>query len=92
MTDLPAPTSGTSFRRWRGAGVDGVDLHPAGLAGRGLAQALLAERMRMFGDMGMDEVAVGVHTTDPTGAFARYEGRGYQVVSRSYEYRKEVPS
>jgi ribosomal protein S18 acetylase RimI-like enzyme len=46
--------------------------------------------MRMFRDMGMDEVTLGVHTTNPTGAFALYEGLGYEMESMSHEYRKPL--
>jgi mycothiol synthase len=60
-------------RRWRGKGV---------------AKALIAESMRMFKDMGMTEVALGVHTTNPTGAFQLYQGLGYQETARSYSVRK----
>lgn len=56
--------------------------------GKGVAKALIADSMRMFRDMGMTEVALGVHTTNPTGAFRLYEGLGYQVVSTSHEVRK----
>jgi ribosomal protein S18 acetylase RimI-like enzyme len=56
--------------------------------GKGVARALIAESMRMFREMGMTEVALGVHTTNPTGAFRLYEGLGYRVVSRSHEVRK----
>lgn len=56
--------------------------------GKGVARSLIAESMRMFRDMGMTEVALGVHTTNPTGAFRLYEGLGYQVVSTSHDVRK----
>ena len=56
--------------------------------GKGVARALIVESMRMFRDMGMTEVALGVHTDNPTGAFRLYEGLGYQVVSTSREVRK----
>jgi len=56
--------------------------------GKGVARSLIAESMRMFRDMGMTEVALGVHTDNPMGAFRLYEGLGYQVVSTSREVRK----
>ena len=59
--------------------------------GRGVARALIAESMRMFRDMGMTEVALGVHTTNPTGAFRLYEGLGYRVVTTSWELRRLFP-
>jgi len=58
--------------------------------GKGVAKALITESMRMFRDMGMDHVALGVHTANPTGAFQLYEGLGYEVVMRSYQYRKPL--
>ncbi len=60
-------------RRWRG---------------RGVAKAAIAESMRMFKAMGMTEVVLGVHTTNPTGARQLYEGLGYTVVQTGYEFRK----
>ena len=59
--------------------------------GKGVARALIAESMRMFRDMGMTEVALGVHTANPTGAFRLYEGLGYRVVATSREVRKPFP-
>jgi ribosomal protein S18 acetylase RimI-like enzyme len=41
---------------------------------RGLARALIAESMRMFRDMGMEHAALGVHTTNPNGAFLSTRG------------------
>jgi ribosomal protein S18 acetylase RimI-like enzyme len=56
--------------------------------GKGVARSLIAESMRMFRGMGMTEVALGVHTDNPTGAFRLYEGLGYSVVATSREVRK----
>ncbi|MDH3470539.1 MAG: GNAT family N-acetyltransferase [Acidimicrobiia bacterium] len=56
--------------------------------GKGAAKAVIAESMRMFKDMGMTEVALAVHTTNPTGALGLYQGLGYQEVQRSFEFRK----
>ena len=58
--------------------------------GRGVAKALITQSMEMFRDMGMTEVALGVHTTNPTGAFRLYEGLGYRVVTHSWEMRKPL--
>ncbi len=55
---------------------------------RGLAKALIVESMRMFKQMGMDHVALGVHTTNPNGAFPLYEALGYKVTLSSWELRK----
>jgi ribosomal protein S18 acetylase RimI-like enzyme len=38
----------------------------------------------------MTEVALGVHTENPTGALDLYAGLGYEVVSRSTTYRKPL--
>jgi ribosomal protein S18 acetylase RimI-like enzyme len=46
--------------------------------------------MRMFKDMGMTEVVLGVHTTNPTGAFQLYEGLGYLATETGYELRKPL--
>jgi GNAT superfamily N-acetyltransferase len=58
---------------------------------RGLARALIAESMRMFRDMGMEYAALGVHTTNPNGAFPLYEGLGYRVTNLSWQLRKPLP-
>lgn len=57
---------------------------------RGLARALIAESMRMFRDMGMDHAALGVHTTNPNGAFPLYESLGYRVTSLSWQLRRDL--
>lgn len=57
---------------------------------RGLARALIAESMRMFRDMGMEYAALGVHTTNPNGAFPLYEGLGYRVTKLAWEMRKPL--
>jgi ribosomal protein S18 acetylase RimI-like enzyme len=58
---------------------------------RGIAQALIAESMRMFRDMGFEHAALGVHTTNPNGAFPLYEGLGYKVIKLGWELRKPLP-
>lgn len=58
--------------------------------GRGVARALIVESMRMFADMGMDEVSLGVHTDNPTGAFGLYTGLGYEIISTAYEMRRPL--
>ncbi len=58
--------------------------------GKGVAKALITESMRLFRDMGMDEVTLAVHTTNPTGAYRLYEGLGYQIESTSFEFRKPL--
>lgn len=58
--------------------------------GRGVARALIVESMRMFSDMGMDEVSLGVHTDNPTGAFGLYTGLGYRIISTAHEMRRPL--
>lgn len=60
--------------------------------GRGVAKALITESLRMLRDMGLDEAALGVHTTNPHGAFQLYSGLGYEVIETAYELRKELGS
>ncbi len=57
---------------------------------RGVAKALIAESMRMFRDMGMGYAALGVHTTNPNGAFPLYEGLGYRVTKLGWQLRKPL--
>ena len=47
--------------------------------GKGLAKALIAESIRMFRDMGMEETALGVDSDNPNGALRLYENMGYEV-------------
>lgn len=55
---------------------------------RGVAKAAITESMRMFKQLGVTEVALEVHTTNPTGALQLYESLGYAVVQTGYEFRK----
>jgi mycothiol synthase len=57
---------------------------------RGLAKALIVESIRELADRGMTEVALGVHTENPNGAFDLYAGLGYEVVASWTTYRKPV--
>jgi ribosomal protein S18 acetylase RimI-like enzyme len=57
---------------------------------RGLARAMLAHSMAMFRDMGMTQTALGVDTQNPSGALRLYESMGYEVISRSTNYRKKL--
>lgn len=57
---------------------------------RGLARALIADSMRMFRAMGMEHAALGVHTTNPNGAFPLYEGLGFRVTTLAWEMRKPL--
>jgi mycothiol synthase len=57
---------------------------------RGVARALIVESIRALADRGMSEVALGVHTENPNGAFDLYLGLGYEVVHTSTTYRKPL--
>jgi mycothiol synthase len=57
---------------------------------RGLAKALIVESIRELAKRGMTEVALGVHTENPNGAFDLYAGLGYEEVARWTTYRKPL--
>jgi ribosomal protein S18 acetylase RimI-like enzyme len=57
---------------------------------RGLARALLTQSIQMFGDLGMEETALGVDTQNPSGALRLYESVGYQETRRHTFYRKAL--
>ncbi|MDQ3381279.1 MAG: GNAT family N-acetyltransferase [Actinomycetota bacterium] len=57
---------------------------------RGLAKALIVESIRELAKRGMIDVALGVHTENPNGAFDLYAGLGYEVVASWTAYRKPV--
>lgn len=57
---------------------------------RGVAKALIVESIRELAARGMTEVALGVHTENPNGAFDLYVGLGYEVVSTWTTYRKPL--
>jgi mycothiol synthase len=57
---------------------------------RGLAKALIVESIRELAGRGMTEVALGVHTENPNGAFELYAGLGYEVVASWTTYRKPL--
>ena len=55
---------------------------------RGVAKALIVESIRELAARGMTEVALGVHTENPNGAYQLYESLGYEVVQTWTTYRK----
>lgn len=57
---------------------------------RGLAKALIVESIRELAARGMTEVALGVHTENPNGAYDLYAGLGYEVVATWTTYRKPL--
>jgi ribosomal protein S18 acetylase RimI-like enzyme len=57
---------------------------------RGVAKALIIESIRELAGRGMTEVALGVHTENPNGAFDLYAGLGYEVVATWTTYRKAL--
>ena len=59
---------------------------------RGVAKALIVESIRELAARGMTEVALGVHTENPNGAYTLYESLGYEVVKTWTTYRKPLES
>ena len=57
---------------------------------RGVAKALIVESIRELAARGITEVALGVHTENPNGAFDLYAGLGYEVVGTWTTYRKPL--
>ena len=57
---------------------------------RGLAKALIVESIRELAARGMTDVALGVHTENPNGAFDLYAGLGYEIVGTWTTYRKPL--
>jgi mycothiol synthase len=57
---------------------------------RGVAKALIVESIRELAARGMTEVALGVHTENPNGAYDLYAGLGYEVTSTATTYRKPL--
>jgi len=57
---------------------------------RGVAKALIVESIRELAARGMTEVALGVHTENPNGAFDLYAGLGYEVVATWTTFRKPL--
>jgi mycothiol synthase len=57
---------------------------------RGVAKALIVESIRELATRGMSEVALGVHTENPNGAYDLYSGLGYEVVATWTTYRKPL--
>ena len=57
---------------------------------RGVAKALIVESIRELAARGMTEVALGVHTENPNGAFDLYASLGYEVVNTWTTYRKPL--
>jgi mycothiol synthase len=57
---------------------------------RGVAKALIVESIRELAERGMTEVALGVHTENPNGAYDLYAGLGYEVVKNWTTYRRSL--
>jgi mycothiol synthase len=57
---------------------------------RGVAKALIVESIRELAKRGMTEVALGVHTENPNGAYDLYAGLGYEVVKTWTTYRRPL--
>ena len=59
---------------------------------RGVAKALIVESIKELAARGVTEVALGVHTENPNGAFDLYAGLGYEVTATWTTYRKPLSS
>jgi mycothiol synthase len=57
---------------------------------RGLATALIADSLRMFRDMGMEEGALGVDSENPSGALRLYESLGFRRHKRGVGLRRKL--
>jgi mycothiol synthase len=57
---------------------------------KGIAKALIVESIRELASRGMTEVALGVHTENPNGAYDLYAGLGYEVVRTWTTYRRPL--
>jgi mycothiol synthase len=57
---------------------------------RGVAKALIVESICELAARGMTEVALGVHTENPNGAYQLYESLGYEVNQTWTTYRKPL--
>jgi mycothiol synthase len=57
---------------------------------RGVAKALIVESIRELAARGMTEVALGVHTENPNGAYQLYESLGYEVIQTWTTCRKPL--
>lgn len=57
---------------------------------RGVAKTLIVESIRELATRGMTEVALGVHTENPNGAYDLYAGLGYEVTATWTTYRKPL--
>ena len=58
--------------------------------GKGVASALISESIKMFRDMGMDEVTLYVDTENPSGALGLYESFGYKTTNKMVAMVKEI--
>jgi mycothiol synthase len=57
---------------------------------RGLARAITAESLRRFREKGLAQGMLGVDSENPTGALGLYEGLGFEVMQRSFAYRRAI--
>lgn len=57
---------------------------------RGLARAMIALSQHKHKELGMEQVALGVDTQNPSGALQLYESMGYEVTGRETVYRKQL--
>ena len=75
---------------WPCARLDRSDLDIAALAPPRRRKGLIVESIRELAARGMTEVALGVHTENPNGAYDLYAGLGYEVVKTVTTYREPL--
>lgn len=66
----------------------------AGLRGRGIATALLADSMPRFHEAGLDAAGLGVDSANPSGAARLYEALGYRETASTciHELTRSTPN
>jgi mycothiol synthase len=57
---------------------------------RGLATALIAETLRLYREMGLEQAALGVDSENPTGALRLYESLGFRRHRTGISFRKPI--
>lgn len=70
------PEEDAEFNRKRGY-TENIGVRPA-YRSKGIAKALIAESIRMFKEMGMEETFLNVDASNPSGALKLYQSMGYE--------------
>ena len=78
---------------WEGVGFSSAYIDLVGVRrewrGRGLAQALLANSLRLIAAAGLDKAVLDVDAASPTGALGLYTRLGFTEATRSITYVRE---